>query len=81
MFGLEKEKKRPKEEFFFDIENECKNPSKKRAYLEKIQARMHKLKDILNAGIEQEDLQHLSILLQGYSSLFKVFSRKVKSKI
>lgn len=80
MFGLENTKKNKKEEFAFDIEKELKDPVKRKAYLERIQSRIHKLKEILGKGLEQEDLNRLAILLHGYSSLFKVLSRKPKVK-
>ncbi len=81
MFGLEDNKKKKNTaEFIYDIEIELKDISKRKAYMEKVQARIQKLKEILNAGVEQDELNHLAVLLHGYSSLFKVLSRKPKPK-
>lgn len=81
MFGLEGEKSAKKaEEFTFDIENDIKDPSKQKVYLEKIQERMRNLKTVLKSGVEKEDLNSIGALLHGYSSLFKVFTRKPKVK-
>lgn len=77
MFGLEKNKK---EEFSFDIEKELKDPVKKRAYLEKIQSRIHRLQEIVKSDSAQQDLNRIAILLHGYSSLFKVLSRNPRVK-
>lgn len=81
MFGLEGEKAGKKvEEFTFDIEKDIKDASKQRGYLEKIQGRLQSLKTILKAGVEKEEIQSIGVLLHGYSSLFKIFSRKPKVK-
>lgn len=81
MFGLEDGKNKKKnEEFVFDIEKELQDAVKKTAYIKQVQTRMLKLKEILHAGVDQKSLKHISVLLEGYSALFKVISRKPRPK-
>ncbi len=78
MFGLEdhsKDKAKAKA-FVFDLEEELKSRSAKKDYLTKIDGRMHKLKQVLRDGEEDQDLfNKLGALLYGYSALIKIVSR------
>ena len=76
MFGLEDKKKKKKvEEFIFDLEKELKDPKKNKEIVEKVQSRIHLIKELLQAGIEKNDFDVIGKILYGYSSLLKVFAR------
>lgn len=77
MFGLESQKKKkPSDEFVFELEKDLKDPAKSRQLKQKVEARLQKIKDILRTGGEnQEEFDHFGLLLHGYNSLLKVISR------
>jgi hypothetical protein len=77
MFGLESQKKKkPSDEFVFELEKELKDPAKHREIKQKVEARLQKIKDILRTGGEdQEEFDRFGLLLHGYNSLLKVMSR------
>lgn len=81
MFGLEGDKKdQSKNEVFFDLELEIQDVAKLKEKIQYIQLRMRQLKDILNAGVDKEEMGKVAALLNGYSALFKVISRKPRKK-
>jgi hypothetical protein len=76
MFGLEgQKKKKPIEEFVFELEKELKNPKKHQEIKARIENRIQKVKDHLRSGEEQEEFDRFGLLLHGYTSLLKVLSR------
>jgi len=76
MFGLEgQKKKKPTEEFVFELEKEVKNPVKLKQLLERVERRLQKIKEVMRTGDDQGEFDRLGILLHGYNSLLKVMSR------
>lgn len=76
MFGLEgQKKKKPTEDFVFDLEKELKDPKKYQEIKQKIEARIQAVKQVLRAGESQEDFDNFGLLLHGYTSLLKVIAR------
>jgi hypothetical protein len=76
MFGLEgQKKKKPHEEFVFDLEKELKTPKKHQEIKERVEARIQKIKDHLRTGEQQDEFDRFGLLLHGYTSLLKVMSR------
>lgn len=76
MFGLENQKKKkPVEEFVFDLEKELKNPQKLKELKEKVEDRIQRVKEILRSGENQEEFNYFGVLLHGYTSLLKVITR------
>ena len=76
MFGLESQKKKkPIEEFVFELEKELKNPKKHKELRQKVEERIQKIKDTLRSGENTEEFDRFGLLLQGYTSLLKVMSR------
>ena len=57
MFGLEgQKKKKPIEEFVFELEKEFKDPSYYKEVRQKIEQRIQKIKESLRAGEDQEEV-------------------------
>jgi Family of unknown function (DUF5398) len=76
MFGLEgQKKKKSPTEFFFDLENELKDPHKLKEMRSRLEDRIQKIKEIMRTGEDQEEYARFSLLLNGYSSFLKVLSR------
>ncbi len=76
MFGLEGQKKKKiLEEFVIELENDFKNPVKRKEIQQKIETRLQKIKEILRSGDSQEQFDRLGVLLQGYNSILKVMVR------
>lgn len=76
MFGLESQKKKkPIEEFVFDLEKMLVNPEEHKKLREKIESRIQEVKKYLRSGENQEEFDRLGMLLHGYTSLLKVMSR------
>lgn len=76
MFGLEgQKKKKPTEDFVFDLEKELKDPKKYQELKQKIELRIQAVKQVLRAGESQEDFDNFGLLLHGYTSLLKVIAR------
>lgn len=76
MFGLESQKKKkPSEEFIFELEKELKNPVKHKEIHQLVEKRLQKIKEILRSGDDQEEFDRFGLLLHGYNSLIKVMSR------
>lgn len=77
MFGLESQKKKkPSNEFVFELEEELKDPTKHKQIKQKVEQRLQKIKDFLRTGGEnQEEFDRFGFLLHGYNSVLKVMSR------
>ena len=76
MFGLEdQKKKKPNQEFFFDIEKDLKDLAKRKEITEKVAMRLQKIQECLHSGSESDEFQTLGTLLHGYNSFLKVISR------
>ncbi|CUI15979.1 putative needle chaperone SctE [Candidatus Protochlamydia naegleriophila] len=76
MFGLESQKKKkPVEEFVFELETELKNSKKNKELRQKVEERIQKIKEALRSGENQEEFDRFGLLLHGYTSLLKVISR------
>jgi Family of unknown function (DUF5398) len=81
MFGLENQKKKkPNEEFFFELEKEFKIPVKLKEIKEKLEDRVHRLKEAMRTGEDQEEFDRFGLLLNGYSAVVKVMARCVLKK-
>lgn len=81
MFGLEGQKKKKVEEFFFDLEKELQNPGEIKKMLETINERLHTIKGCLREGGSQDEVNQFGTLLNGYISLMKVVTRSKNKKI
>ncbi len=78
MFGLEgQKKKKPTEEFVFELEKDLKDPKKQKELRQKVEGRIQKSKDVLRTGDDKEEFDRFGLLLLGYNSLLKVTSRFV----
>ena len=76
MFGLEnQQKKKPQEEFFFELEKELKNSTKHKEIEARVLARLQKIQEALRSGEEQDEFNRFGLLLHGYQALIKVMSR------
>ena len=76
MFGMEKDKKKGKEQpFLFDLEVELKDKEKAREYAKRIEDRINKIKEVLRKGSKKEEYDQLGILLNGYHALAVVLGR------
>ena len=76
MFGLEdQKKKKPAEEFIFELEKELKDPKKHKEIKEKTEKRIQDIKTMLRQGENKEEFETLGLILHGYISLLKVMSR------
>lgn len=81
MFGLEgQKKKKPTEEFVFELEKELKDPQKYRELHQRVDKRLQKIKEALRSGEDQEEFDRFGLLLHGYNALIKVMARVVKQK-
>ena len=74
MFGLENKKKN-EEPFFFDLEEEARDPNKYSKLKDKIHARLIRIKTLLRSGAVQDDFEHLGNLVYGYTALLKVLAK------
>jgi hypothetical protein len=76
MFGLEgQKKKKPGEEFVFELEKDLKNLKKNKEIRQKVEERIQKIKETLRSGDSQDEFDRFGLLLHGYTSLLKVISR------
>lgn len=75
MFGLES-KDKGKGLLEFDLEKDLKSdPSKAKKVLEEVEMTIQQLKTHLREGSSKEDLDHLGVLLHGYTALQKVINK------
>jgi len=76
MFGLEKQKKKkPIEEFSFDLEKDLKISKNSKELKKRIEDRIQKIKEALRGGENKDDFDKFGSLLHGYTSLLKVMVR------
>lgn len=76
MFGLEEQKKKkPSNEFVFELENDFKNGKKSRELKVRIDGRIQKIKEVLRSGEEKDEFDKFGVLLHGYTALLKVMAR------
>jgi hypothetical protein len=75
MFGLEDQKKKKVEDFFFELEKEFKVLKRHQEIKKKVEERIQKIKDVLRSGENKEEFDKYGVLLHGYTSLLKVMSR------
>ncbi|QVL58048.1 MAG: DUF5398 family protein [Simkaniaceae bacterium] len=79
MFGLEKDKDKPKR-FEFDLEKELKksNTEKKRV-LDQVEGQTNQLKTTLREGTASENFDKCGVLLQAYAALKRVVNRTTRT--
>ena len=76
MFGLENQKKKKKSEpFIFDLEKELMNAKMHKEIKERMESRIQNIKETLRVGENKDEFDQMGVLLHGYTSLLKVFSR------
>jgi hypothetical protein len=75
MFELGKQKKGVIPEFQFDIENDFKDPTKRKARQQQIATRVQQLKGMLRQGDNKELFDKTQTLMHGYLALKKVLER------
>lgn len=75
MFGLRDEKKKPGDEFHFELENELKDPKKHKELKAKVEDRIQEIKSLLRGGEKQKNFEDMALILHGYQALLKVFAR------
>ncbi len=81
MFGLERQKKKkPNEEFIFELEKELADPAKHKEIKTRVEQRLQKIKEILRSGDDQVEFDRFGLLLHGYNSLLKVMARSTSKK-
>lgn len=74
MFGLEGQKK-DKKEFEFELEKELLDAKKHKELKQHVENRIQEIKKILRDGENKKEFERLGLILHGYTSLLKVFSR------
>ncbi len=76
MFGLENKKEgEGSKEFKFDLESDLKDPKKNKDLKKHIEGREQSIKQVLRSGCVKDDFDQFGVLLHGYTSLLKVFTR------
>jgi len=63
------------EAFVFDLEKQLLDAKTHAVLHEKVQSRIHLIKELLQSGIDKEDFDFVGRILYGYSSLVKVMGR------
>lgn len=74
-FGLGKEKKKKADDWFFDLENDLKDPSKSRGIKDNITSCVNELKNMLRKGEDKKLFDDTQVLLNGYLAAQKVVQR------
>lgn len=74
MFGLEGQKKQ-KKAFEFELEKELSDPKKHKELKGHVENRIQEIKRMLRDGENKKEFERLGLILHGYTSLLKVFSR------
>lgn len=76
MFGLEgHQKKKKMPEFEFELEKELKSAKKHKELKVHVENRIQEIKNLLRDGENKKEFERFGLILQGYTSLLKVFSR------
>lgn len=79
MFGLDDDKKKPKEEeFLFDLERDLKGSDAHKELVDLVESRAQTVKGLLQRGEDKEMYAKLGTLLHGYASLIKVMGKTQK---
>lgn len=76
MFGLENQKKkRPTEEFVFELEKDLKDSKKHKDIKQRVENQIQGIKEVLRSGENKDEFDKFGALLHGYTSLLKVMAR------
>lgn len=76
MFGLEGQKKKKKARGFeFELEKELLDATKHKEIKARIEDRIQVIKKLLRDGENKKEFERFGLILHGYTSLLKVFSR------
>jgi len=75
MFEMNANKKTPLPEYEYDMEVDLKDPTKLRAMKEKVETRIHQLKELLRDGGDKQLFDQSQTLLHGYLAMQKVMQR------
>ncbi len=70
----------PVSPFQFDLEKHLKDPSRRQEILAKVDARIGQLREQLRSGGSQEVFDHLTTLLNAFTSLKRVIERSLGRK-
>ncbi len=77
MYGLKQQTKRAV--FEFDLEKDLQDRKKNEELLDRVEKRIHEIKNKLREGADSKEFDGLGLLLHGYSSLHKVLTRAAKN--
>ena len=70
MFGLESQKKKkPNDEFIFELEKDLKNPVKHQAIKQKVEEKLQKIKEVLRSGDDQNKFEPFVQLMKILSNI------------
>lgn len=75
MFGMEEQssnKSKQVANFNYELENEIKDPKKKKELEDRVSDTSRKLKAALQVGLEDDDYNNCTCMLQGYIALQKI---------
>lgn len=76
MFGLEGQRKKKKSaKFEFELENELLDTKKHKELKTHVENRIQEIKKLLRDGENKKEFERFGLILHGYTSLLKVFSR------
>ncbi len=76
MFGLEGHKKKKKSaQFEFELEKELLDAKKHKELKAHVESRIQEIKKLLRDGENKKEFERFGLILHGYTSLLKVFSR------
>lgn len=78
MFGLESQKKKSAKEaepFFFDLEEDVRDPNKYAKLREKVQNKLLRIKSMLRDGTDQQLFEQLGRLVFGYTAVLKILAK------
>lgn len=70
----------PVSPFQFDLEKHLKDPSRRQEILAKVDARISQLRDQLRSGGSQDMFDHLTTMLNAFTSLKRVVERSAGRK-
>lgn len=75
MFDLTDDSKKSGDDFVFELEKELTDHKKHKELKERVETRIQQIKKILRDGENQKEFDRFGLILHGYTSLLKVFSR------
>ena len=79
MFGLGKDDMH-KQFFTYDLEKKLQDPTQKEAIEKDIENKIHAIKKLLKAGVNDQEFETWGHILQGYYSLLKTVGVMVHNK-